>query len=140
MIIYGLAILGYVFNAIIIILLIGLVVGGIWEVVATYWMIIVACLAAAGGILLAAIFVSLKSMPRTVASHRPTMWNDLAVKQAEIVMCPHQTTCRAECKLLANEAPIPDFIGTNYAGLLIVERWLGKSGHGAKWNFRLRSA
>lgn len=48
-------------------------------------------------------------------------WNELARLQAGIVTCPHQALCRSECaKLVRDEAPIPDFIGVDYAGLVII--------------------
>jgi hypothetical protein len=48
-------------------------------------------------------------------------WQELAKIQAGIVTCPHQAICRSECKMLVqDEAPIPDYIGVDYSGLVVI--------------------
>jgi hypothetical protein len=48
-------------------------------------------------------------------------WQELAKLQSGIVACPNQALCRSECKMLVrDEAPIPDYIGVDYSGLVII--------------------
>jgi len=70
-----------------------------------------------------------------VVKLKDTQWENLAKLQAGIVTCPHLTACRSECpKLVRDERPIPDFIGVDYAGLVIIAtnpgtKKAGKSNH-----------